>query len=79
MKTYLLVIVAVATELYKVLEITIQDREFTCRVLRFICVLKEGNCVLQNKMLDGKITESGHLKTKKMGRHCLDGFERNRA
>ena len=79
MKTYLLVIVAVTTENYKVLEITIQDREFTCRVLQFISVLKDGICLLQNKTLDGKMTESGHLKAKKTGRRYLGGFERNRA
>ena len=73
-KTYLQVTVALTTENYKVLEITIQDREFTCRVLQFMCVLKDGNCVLQNKMLDGKITESGHLKTKTTGRRYSDGF-----
>ena len=79
MKANVLVTVAVATENHKVLEITVQHGEFTCRVLQFTCALKDGNCGLQNKMVDGEVIESGHLKTKKMGRRCLDGFGRNRA
>jgi hypothetical protein len=73
-KTYLLVTVAVTTENYVVLEFTIQDMEFTCQVLQFICVLKVGNCVQQNEMIDGKTKEGGHLKAKKTGRRYLDGF-----